>query len=343
MTLRILHVVAGYPTPERPHNQMFIKTQVDSLVAAGAECEVLSLRGRGPRKYLTGHAQVRERLRTGHFELLHAHYAYCAIPCLGHGIPLVTSLLGSDLVGMPDAQGRYSALSKASHRALARFVVSRSAACIVKSRQMAAVLGKDVHVVPNGVSLDQFFPLALGERLALRNELGFAPEDRYVLFAGDPGVPRKRFSLARAAVEAAGARTPFTIHLLPLSGRSHTDVVRQMQACDALLLTSTWEGSPNVVKEAMAAGMAVVSVDVGDTRERLAGVSGCRVTDRDDAESLAAALADVLGSDEPRDSRAAVEPLRIETVAARVLAIYGEALQKGRRAQPTGVKGGSAR
>ncbi len=94
-----------------------------------------------------------------------------------------------------------------------------------------------------------------------------------------------------------------------------------------LLLTSTSEGSPNVVKEAMAAGMAVVSVDVGDTRERLAGVSGCRVTDADDPDTIAAAIADVLTSPEPREGRQAVAPLRIEAVAAKIIAIYEDALR----------------
>lgn len=343
MKLRVLHVVAGYPTPERPHNQMFIKTQVDSLIAAGIECDVLVLHGSGFRKYLTGHAQVRHRLRAGRFDLLHAHYSYCAPACLGHGVPLVTSLLGSDLVGLPDAAGRYSPLSKASHRALARFVISRSAAGIVKSRQMAEVLGKPVHVVPNGVDLDHFHPLGAQERVALRRDLGFEPATRYVLFAGDPGVPRKRFGLARDAVALCSARMPFPVQLLPLCGRSHDDVVRHMQACDALLLTSTWEGSPNVVKEAMATDMAVVSVEVGDTRERLEGVPGCRVTDRDDAESLAVALADVLTSDEPRECRAAVEALRLEVVAARVLAIYEDAISRRRPAQRPGSAAGTRR
>lgn len=328
MALRVLHVVGGYPTPARPHNQVFIQTQVESLTAAGVHCEVLDLRGRSVGKYATGWNQVRRELRRAPFDLLHAHYAYCGVVCLGHGLPLVTSLLGSDLVGFADSNGRYSRFSRGSHRALSRFVAARSTACIVKSQQMRDALGMDVHVVPNGVDLARFHPLAPEQRAEVRAALGLSADTLYILFAGDPRRPLKRYPLAQASVAAAAMRVPFPLVLVPLTGRSHADVIRYMQACDMLLLTSTSEGSPNVVKEAMAAGMIVVSVDVGDTRERLAGVSGCRVIDSDDPASIAAAIADVLMSDEPREGRQAVAPLRIEAIAAQVVAIYQNASRR---------------
>lgn len=325
MPLRVLHVVGGYPTPTRPHNQVFIKSQVESLARAGVVCDVLNLQGRRAGKYLTGWAQVHRRLRQSPFDLLHAHYAYCGFVCLGHRLPLVTSFLGSDLVGFAGSDGRHSAVSRRSHRALARFVARRSQACIVKSRQMQLDLGLSAHVVPNGVDVERFAPLDDPGRTRLRTELGFDPGTRYVLFAGDPRRALKRFPLAQAAVAMAGSRCAFPLTLLPLAGHDHADVVRYMQACDALLLTSTSEGSPNVVKEAMAVNLAVVSVDVGDTRERLHGVSGCRVAATDDAATIGAALADLLASPEPRGGRQAIMPLRIEAVAARIMAIYADA------------------
>jgi len=43
------------------------------------------------------------------------------------------------------------------------------------------------------------------------------------------------------------------------------------------LLTSLHEGSPTVVKEALACGLPVVSVDVGDVAERIEGIEGCHL------------------------------------------------------------------
>jgi glycosyltransferase involved in cell wall biosynthesis len=324
--MKVLHVVGAYPSPEQPHSQVFVKTQVESLEALGVECAVLVLQGRGPLKYAAGRSQVRARLRGGGFDLLHAHYAYCAVPSLGHGLPVVVSLLGSDLYGRPRPDGGYSRGSRALHRALCRFAADRAAACIVKSRRMREDLARSAHVVPNGVDLARFRPAGEEARRALRAELGLRDGTRYVIFGADPARPRKRFGLARRAVERAAAELDFPVELLAVHGRPHDDVVRYLQASDLLILTSTLEGSPNIVKEAMACDLGVVSVDVGDAHERLDGVSGCRVTADDRAETIAAAVRDVLTSGEAPAGRSAVRELSLEAVAERVRMIYAAAL-----------------
>jgi glycosyltransferase involved in cell wall biosynthesis len=320
--LRILHVVGGYPTSEKPYHQIFIKTQVDSLIVAGLDCEVLLLQGPGFRKYATGWPQVRKRLQSGNFDLIHAHYAYCGAVSLGHRLPVVTSFLGSDLYGVPRPDGSYPKLVGRFHLALARFVADRSADSIVKSQRMRNDLKREVHVVPNGVDLAVFKSVPTEERDALRRELGLDSETYYVLFAGNPELPHKRYPLANEAFAKAKHLVRGPMGLLVLSGRPHSDVVKYMKACDMLVLSSSHEGSPNVIKEAMAAGMAVVSVDVGDTRERLAGVSGCRVTSDDSPAAIAAAMLELINGIEPREGPDAVAPLAMGTVAKQIEGIY---------------------
>src|SRR5438552_17182152 len=95
-----------------------------------------------------------------------------------------------------------------------------------------------------------------------------------------------------------------------------------MTACDALIFTSLHEGSPNVVKEALACGLPVVSVDVGDVRERLAGVDGCEVCPDDCPGVLAAALNRVLDHGRLAGAADLVADLDEARLAARVIAIY---------------------
>jgi len=325
--IRVLQVVSSYPTAEDPHRQVFIKTQVDSLVRAGVECDVLRLQGRGFSKYATGWSQVRGRLAEGEFDLIHAHYVYCGAVSFGHDRPVVTSFLGSDLCGTPRPDGSYPMLVRRFHLSLARRVADRSSAVIVKSQRMRNELERDVHVVPNGVDLSLFRQVPPEDRLELRRELGLDADTCYVLFVGRPGHPHKRYPLAERAFAEASRRLDCRMELLVLADRPHSDVVKHMQCCDMLVLSSSHEGSPNVIKEAMAAGMAVVSVDVGDTRERLAGVSGCRVTDEDSPSALAAAMVELIDGTEPRGGPDAVSSLDKESVAQRIVGIYETVLR----------------
>ena len=98
-------------------------------------------------------------------------------------------------------------------------------------------------------------------------------------------------------------------------------IVTYMNAADCLLLTSDSEGSPNVVKEALACDLPVVSVDVGDVRERVAGVTPGAVVGRD-PEALGAALAAILRDPVRSDGRAAVAALHTRVIAAGIVDVY---------------------
>ena len=64
----------------------------------------------------------------------------------------------------------------------------------------------------------------------------------------------------------------------------HNDVVELLNSSSCLLLTSRWEGSPNIVKEAMACNLPIVSTNVGDVKWLLDEVEGCFVVDHNENE-----------------------------------------------------------
>jgi glycosyltransferase involved in cell wall biosynthesis len=258
-------------------------------------------------------------------DLIHAHYGYSGwIARSQSSKPVVVSFMGNDLLGTPDSEGRVGRLSKLNVR-MNRWLARTVDAVIVKSAEMAKVLAPTkAHVIPNGVDLQTFRPLDSHRARAL---LGLAESKYYILFAGHAHDPRKGFPLARATVMHAATRVAEPLELIPLSGVAPDRVPLYMNACHALLMTSLSEGSPNVVKEAMACNVPVVSVSVGDVRELLAGVEGCAVCPRE-AEALAEALVNSLYGRPRTNGRAALERkgLDQESVARRITMIYEEVL-----------------
>ncbi|MDQ3898798.1 MAG: glycosyltransferase family 4 protein, partial [Actinomycetota bacterium] len=97
----------------------------------------------------------------------------------------------------------------------------------------------------------------------------------------------------RAEVERRVDELSLREHVLLLGRRS--DVDRLLPGFDAFVLSSRWEGLPRVVVEAMAAGVPVVSTDVGGIAEAVENqVSGLLVP-AGDAVALGNALVRVLG------------------------------------------------
>ena len=114
--------------------------------------------------------------------------------------------------------------------------------------------------------------------------MGLDIDKQYVLFAGAFDNVVKNAPLAVKTIDLLNC---FSVELLELKGYTREQVTLLMCAGDAFLMTSFTEGSPQVIKEAMACGCPIVSVDVGDVRERMEGVKGCFVANTRKPEELA--------------------------------------------------------
>jgi len=308
--MRVLVVTNMYPHPGDPGFGAFVEDQVRSLRKLGVEIEVLFINGRASKlNYLWGAFRVLGRVWRRHYDLVHAHYVFTGILArLQWRYPLVVSFHGAgEMVGW---QGT-----------LCRLLAPWVDEVTVTSREHYRQLGcEKAHIVPCGVDLELFRPMPQDEA---RRALGLPLDKKLVLYAGELR-PEKRVDLIQEAVALLRERDP-SVELVIATGQPHERIPLYMNAADVLVLASEYEGSPVVIKEALACNLPIVSVDVGDVAERIEGVEGCYLcqrTPQDIADKLELALARG-GRTKGRD---AVRHLALERVAERMLAVYQKAL-----------------
>ena len=94
-------------------------------------------------------------------------------------------------------------------------------------------------------------------------------------------------------------------------------------AVDCLLITSIREGSPQVVKEAMACNCPIVSTNVGDVKEVIGDTRNCYITNFD-PQYIALCLDKVLETSERANGRQRILNLKLDIsdIAKRLDEIY---------------------
>lgn len=240
-----------------------VKAQGESLRRSGHRVEYLLLKEGGFKGYSQAYFRLRTVLKEQHHDIIHSHYLLSSIiASFASGRKPVVSLMGSDVFD--------SSLFRSIIRILSRYRWSQT---IVKSVEMKERLGlENIHVIPNGVDLEQFYPM---DKAEARRELGW--DNRlYILFGSNPERKEKNYKLAE---EACSEIKDQGVVLVPLMNIPHNRINTYLNACDLMLLTSFYEGSPNIIKEAMACNCPFVSTDVGDVRWIMGDTDGCYIAE----------------------------------------------------------------
>jgi len=316
--MRVLVVTNMYPTADKPAFGTFVRDQVESLRAIGVDVDVFFMDGKASRlNYARGFADLRRRLRRhAPYNLIHAHYVFSGLVAISQRrLPVVLTHHGIEVV-----------LGWQGH--LCRWITPRVDAVIVTSRGVKRALGdEDAVVIPCGVDMARFAPMPQAEA---RARLGLPSDAKLVLFAGEPR-PEKRLEMIQAAVGLLAAEDS-RVQLVVASNRPHEEMPLYMNACDALALASDFEGSPMVIKEAMACNLPIVSVDVGDVAEIMGGTEGCYLCERT-PEDMAAKLRLALARGGRTDGRRRVAHLSLEATARQILAVYERVLATRRESR----------
>lgn len=321
-SMRVLVVTAMWPNAENPAFGSFVRTQVEALRTAGVDMDVLVLDG-PIRKliYPKGILDVRRALAGRSADLVHGHYGYCGIVARAQSAaPVIVTFHGDDVLGKVSPRGALTIGSRAVAR-LNRILARSVDASIVQTKEMASRLGAPAYIIPHEVDLELFHPI---DQATARHLVGFDRDRRYVLFAASPSIPVKRYSLARDAFDHLHDRLP-DAELVVVHREPQDRLNLYMNASDVLVFTSYQEGSPNIVKQAMACNLPIVSTNVGDVEELIGGMEGCRIVPPDPT-AVAAALEGALQKRTRTAGRERVRDLATDVIAERVLEVYRRVL-----------------
>ena len=234
--------------------------------------------------------RFRKQVRAFRPDIVHAHYGTITglFTVMVSPVPVVITFHGSDLNPTP-TDGRLRDLMGRLFSQLAAFFAAGIICVSEGLRQRLWWRREEARVLPMGVDLSVFRPM---DKETCRAEQGWRGDERLVLFNGNNPALKRLDIAERTVALLVGRGIPARLHVLT-GGVGPDRMPQLMNACDALLLCSDREGSPTMVKEAMACGLPVVTSDVGDVRERLRDVRPGAVVAQD-AEALAEALVPVL-------------------------------------------------
>lgn len=302
--MRIL-IVASY---NKKRFAPFILEQAEALKRHGCEIDYLGLQGKGIKGYLKNLPALKRKIREVQPDVIHAHYGLSGLLAnLQQRIPVVTTYHGSDINEKKALRFSKMAMLLSAWN----IFVSRKTLDIAKPK-------KHYSLLPCGIDLCE---AQLTEKSVARQKMKLDEKKKYVLFAGAFDNAVKNAPLAK---ETVALMQKDNLELLELKGYSREEVTLLMCAADAFLMTSFSEGSPQVIKEAMACGCPIVSVDVGDVKERVEGVEGCYVAstrEPQELEDLLQKAFDFQGKTKGREKMIA-EGLDNSQVADKLMSLY---------------------
>lgn len=298
----------------------FVKEQVEAIKVNNPSIEVEWCLC-GHTGTLGGWKKLRSLLksiRSFHPDAIHAHNGmYGLMANMQRKIPVVTTYHGSDIH------------SKKLIRWFSQVSVWLSKYNIFVGealRELVYANYEKSSVIPCGMDLEVFYPM---NKTEARNAMGLETDKKYVLFTSHFTNEVKDAKLAMQTIEELRLNYE-DLELIELKGYDRLQVNLLLNAVDALLMTSKREGSPQIIKEAIAVGTPIVTTNVGDVKHLLSGVENAAISTSRDPKNLANLLQKAIMLSHSKEGRKTIEQLGMSNanIAQQIVRIYKQIIGK---------------
>jgi glycosyltransferase involved in cell wall biosynthesis len=257
----------------------FITEQGDEIIRQGIDVDYFTIKGKGLLGYLRNLKALKTIINSNNFQLVHAHYGLSgALAVLQRKLPVVITFHnGETLTFKGNLISSIASLFSAFNIYVAHHIFDLT---YFKRKKKSVV-------IPCGINLNQLNVIPKEEA---KKNMNLPDNQINILFGGSFSNLRKNYPLAEAAVNLLPQKN---VNLIELKGFSREQVTNLLCGCDLMLLPTKSEGSPQIVKEAMACNCPIVATNVADISEIIAETEGCFLTDfepQNVAEAITKAL-----------------------------------------------------
>lgn len=318
--MRVLLVHSGNGVAGLSSTYTFVHEQGEALRARGIEIEYYAVVGKGVWGYLRNVRPLRKKIKACRPDIVHAHYGLSGLlATLSTRLPVVITCHNGETL-----------TKKGNFFSSIGLLLARHTICVAQHIYDKLFFHpRDYTILPCGVDLEN---LPIVPKAKAQAEMGLPKDKINILFGGAFANERKNEPLAREAIAQltnpsnplnSNPLTPNSINLIEMRGYNRHEVAMLMCGCDMLLLPTKSEGSPQVVKEAMACNCPVVATDVADIAHLLHGVKNSYATSFDPAD-IADKIQRVIDSGERSDGLYRIQALRLSNpeVAETIYNLY---------------------
>lgn len=293
MAINVLLVTNMFPTNQSPYYGIFVKEQVDSIKRYhdDVNIDVFYIDGISSSwNYLKTIPSLINKSNSGNYDLVHIHYGLAGLFTLfaySIKIPIVVTLHGGDI---QIDQG------KTIQVALTKRILKKATYAITLNDKMDDVVKQYCHNTvqcPCSVNTDVFKDVYVVHDCV---------EEKRIIFPSDRNRWVKNFPLFETVLSILERKYGIKTSFKEVKNMNREEVCHLFNESDLLIMTSRSEGSPQVVKEAMACNLPIVTTPVGDVHYLLSGVKNSIVCNSHDADEIASCAVSILANNQKKST-----------------------------------------
>ena len=293
------------------HANIFVIEQAESLRNLHINIDYYLIIGKGVKGYLSNLSGLKKKIEEFKPDLIHAHYGLSGLlSIMQQRIPvIITFHNGETLSFLPNILSSLASIFSKYNIFVAEHIYKK-----LKYHD------KQKHdIIPCGIDLDK---INIIDKVKAIEKSKLNSRKKNILFGGAFNNLRKNYPLANDSVKLLKRND---INIIELKGYKREEVYLLLNACDLLLLPTRSEGSPQIIKEAMACNCPIVSTDVGDIKEIISDTDGCYITSIE-PNDVADKIKMAIDFGKRTNGREKIRKYDNKVVTERILEVYNKVL-----------------